>query len=169
MADAPASLDALYLIAGILEWQKLEYAFIGGIALNVWGIPRSTFDLDVALSLSPERLPELCTALNEAGVVVDAVFQRGFRDRIAGMEKFHVHLPAGLSLLAVDMFLASTPFLRSCLSRRVKIDLGRGSIWVCSAADLVLFKLVANRRKDKVDLDNILGLQESVWVERVAG
>jgi hypothetical protein len=42
---------------------------------------------------------------------------------------------------------------------------------VCSAADLVLFKLVAWRRKDQIDLDDVLwvqGVPERSYLEQWA-
>ena len=159
MADVPASLDSIYQITGLLERRGVPHAFIGGVALNTWGVPRATFDLDLAVAVPANRMEGLLAELRQAGAVVDPVFERGFRDRIAGMEQVHVHLAAGSSLLAVDLFLATTPFLESVLARRVTIDLGRGPIWVCTAADLILFKLVADRGKDRVDVENVVSVQ----------
>jgi hypothetical protein len=75
------------------------------------------------------------------------------------MEKVHVHLPAGKALLAVDLFLATTPFLASVVERRKSIDLGSGPLQVCTAADLVLLKLIADRPKDRMDIENLLAVQ----------
>lgn len=159
MADAPASLAAIHRVATILERERVAYAFIGGIALSAWGIPRATFDLDLAVSVDAGGMRALLDAFSEQGFVVDAVFATGFRDQVAGMEKLHVHLPVGPTLMAVDLFLATTPFLRSLLERKQSIDLGRGSISICTAADLVLLKLVADRPKDRVDIQNVLSVQ----------
>src|SRR5688572_8378795 len=146
MADVPASLDSVYLLSGALERLGIPYAFIGGIALNTWAVPRATFDLDLALSVPTGRNGELLAELRRIGAVVEDAFERGFRDRVQGLEKLHAHLPAGTSLMAIDLFLASTPFLESVLERRVGIDLGRGQVWVCTAADLVVLKLLADRQ-----------------------
>lgn len=172
MADVPASLDSVYRVAGALERSRFPYAFIGGVALNTWGVPRATFDLDLALSVSPSRSSELLAGLREIGAIVDQAFERGFRDRVQGMEKLHAHLPAGASLMAIDVFFATTPFLESVLERRAGIDLGRGPIWVCTAADLILLKLLADRRKDRADVENVLSVQsvpELEYMRRWAG
>lgn len=172
MADVPASVDSVYRIAGALERLRMPYAFIGGVALNAWGIPRATFDLDLALSVPTGRSGDLLAELRRIGAVVDQAFERGFRDRVQGMEKLHVHLPAGDSLMAIDLFLASTPFLESVLERRVGIDLGRGPVSVCTAADLVVLKLLADRRKDRSDVESVLLVQdvpEPEYLRRWAG
>ena len=172
MADAPASLDAIYRVARLVGDEGIPYAFIGGVALNTWAIPRATFDLDLAVSLSAKQVPELLSRFQSADFVLDPAFERGFRDRIAGMEKIHVHLPAGAALMAVDIFFAETPFLRSVLERSVAIDLGQGLLQVCTAADLLLFKLLADRPKDRADVRNVLavqGIPDREYLERWAG
>jgi hypothetical protein len=171
MADVPASLDSVYRIVGALERVRMPYAFIGGVALNTWGVPRATFDLDLTLSVPTGRDGELLGELRRIGVVVEEAFEGGFRDRVQGMEKLHVHLPAGASLMAIDLFEATTPFLESVLERRIEIDLGRGRLWVCSAADLILLKPLADRRKDRVDVENVLlvqGVPEPEYLRRWA-
>lgn len=159
MADAPVSLDALYRIAGALDRTAVPYAFIGGIALSVWGVPRATFDLDLTVSVSGTEIATVLDGLQAAGCTVDEPFRRGFRDRLAGMETIHLHLRAGRTLLAVDMFLATTPFLRAVMERRVLVDVGRGPLPVFSAADLILFELLADRKKDRADVANMLSVQ----------
>jgi hypothetical protein len=159
MADAPASLEAIQRVASALENAGVRYAFIGGAALSAWGVPRATFDLDLALSIPEEGLGVVLDALSRRGFVIDAAFRKGFRDRVGGMETIHVHLPAGSTLMAVDLFLATTPLLGSVVERRTSIDLGRGPIQVCTAADLILLKLIADRPKDRIDVENVLAVQ----------
>src|ERR1043165_6386372 len=101
-----------------------------------WSLPRATYDLDIAVSISAARMPAFLDTLDQSGLVVD-------RDQLAGMEKIHVHLPTGGTLMIVDIFIASVPFLESVMSRAPELDGGRGPLRVCSAADLLLFKLCA--------------------------
>lgn len=172
MADAPVSLASLYTVASLLDREHIPYAFIGGAALNTWGIPRSTFDLDIAIAAEEPKVARLLDACTASGFVVDPVFRGGFRDRVSGMETLHVHVPAGRSLLAIDFFLTTTPFLRSVIERRGTIDLGQGPVFVCSSADLVLLELIADRPKDRVDVQNVLAVQgvpEREYLLRWAG
>ena len=159
MADQPASLDAIGRAARVLTEAGLAHAFIGGVAMGAWAVPRPTFDLDVAVASGIDGLPRLLAAFEHAGFIVEEGFRKGFADRVSGMDKVHVHLPAGKALMAVDLFLGTTPFLHSVLERRKAIDLGGGPLHVCSAADLILLKLVADRPKDRLDIENLLAVQ----------
>ena len=49
--------------------------------------------------------------------------------------------------------------LESVFSRRVEIDLGGGPVWVRRAADLILFKLVADLGEDRVDVESLTSVQ----------
>jgi len=171
MADVPASLESIGRVARVLDEAGLPHVFIGGVALNTWGIPRATFDLDIVVTIDDASFPDLFTRFRKAGFVIDATFEKGFRDQVAGMQKLHMHLPVANSLMALDLFLASTPFLRSVVERRVSVDLGAGQFHVCTAADLILFKLLADRPKDRVDTSNVVAIQgipERAYLERWA-
>lgn len=151
--------------------EGIPYAFIGGVALSAWAGPRSTFEVDLAVSIGEARLPRLQERFGQAGFVLDEAFARGFRHRVGGMELIQVRLPESESLLVVDIFMASTPFLQSVVSRRKMVEMGRGPVPVCTAADLILFKLQANRKKDQADLENLLstqGVPEREYLERWA-
>jgi hypothetical protein len=174
MADAPVSVESIYRVARLLDEAGLPYAFIGGVALGAWAIPRGTFDLDLALSLEGREVADLHRRLEGGGLVVERIFERGFRDRVGGMEKLHLHLPVGGTLMAIDVFLAGTDFLRSLLARRRTVELGGGPVAVCSAADLLLLKLIADRPKDRLDVENLLAVQGvpereylETWAERL--
>lgn len=164
----PVSIPTVYAVERILRERAFEHAFVGGLALSAWGVPRATFDLDLAVSLPGGRQKELLGALTDLGWSVDEVYARGWRDEMAGIPVIHARLPAEHTLIRVDFLIAETPFVRSVLDRRVEIDLGQGPVPICTAADLVLFKLVAWRGKDRIDLDNVLwvqGLPEPEYVE----
>jgi hypothetical protein len=168
MAESQVQKEAAYAVARALQAAGVRYAFIGGVAVLGWGVPRATYDLDVAAAVPAQRGTEVLRELEEAGLVVDEVFKRGYRDRLAGMEKIQVHLPVGRSLVGVDVFFDSTPFVASVLERRVRTDLGLGPIYLCTAADVLLFKLIAYRHKDRADIENILtvqGVPERAYLE----
>jgi predicted nucleotidyltransferase len=164
----PVSVETVYAVERVLREHGIEHAFIGGLALSAWGVPRATFDLDLAVALPAERQSALLASLRALGWSVDESFERGWRDEMAGLPVIHAQIPADRVLIRVDLLIADTEFLRSVLARRVSVDLGRGPVAVCTAADLVLLKLVAWRRKDRMDLENILwvqGVPDRAYVE----
>jgi len=58
------------LVCGFLNKQKIGYVLVGGIAVSIHGVPRSTIDADLILSLEGKALPELIGFLKRNGFLV---------------------------------------------------------------------------------------------------
>jgi hypothetical protein len=159
VARPAITAQAVLHLAKVLGTTGVPYAFMGGLALNAWGIPRTTFDFDVAVALDSQQLPGFLRGLEAHDLAADEPFLRGHVDRLSGMEKCSARLLFGSHWFVVDIFLATTPFLRSVMTRRVQVPVWGESVFVVSAADLILFKLVAGRRKDWVDIENVVAIQ----------
>ena len=144
----------------LLEDRGIEYMVMGGIAVPIWGIPRATYDVDITLSVDEAGMVAFLDAVKAAGFTVDESFQKGFRDVLHGMEKLAIEWwSQNARRVEVDVFLVTTPYQRAAFSRRVRVRLDNREMWVLSAADLLLHKLVANRLKDLADVQNVLAIQ----------
>jgi hypothetical protein len=152
-------LRALRDAVEVLEELKLPYAVMGGLAVRVWSIPRATWDVDVTVAVVDEDLTRLTHAFEERGYTSPEVYKSGWTDQVGGMPviKFRWYVPGGD--LDVDLFLVETAFQRSLLSRRCKAHTDGIDMWVASAEDLILLKLVASRTRDLVDVADILFMQ----------
>jgi uncharacterized nucleotidyltransferase DUF6036 len=162
-------------IIELLERHSVPYAVMGGVAVPVWGIPRATYDVDVVLSVGEEGLREFLERAKDDGFQVDPPYQAGFRDVLKGMEKIRIEWwTAESRRVEVDVFLVTTAYQESAFSRRRRVRLDGREVWVLSAADLILHKLVAGRPKDLADIQNILAIQGLTeeeylrsWAERL--
>lgn len=67
----------------LLEREGIAHAFMGGIAVPVWGIPRATYDVDVTLLADAAAVTRFLRAAKEVGFEVDPPFETGSRDRPA--------------------------------------------------------------------------------------
>jgi len=159
MSRAPVPESAVFEVARALEQRGAAYAFMGGIAVNTWAIPRATFDLDVLVESPSGDTTQFLRTFSGTDIEVDEPFLKGYLDRFSGMEKATLRLLLAGVWFTVDMFFVNSPFLRSAMERRLTIDLGADSIQVITAADLLLLKLLAGRRKDQLDIENLVALQ----------
>ncbi len=169
MSREPVTIEVMCEIHRILDVHTIPHTFVGGLALNAWGVPRATFDIDLCIVLGAGEQGRLLQALRDLGWSVDEAFQRGWRDEMAGLPIIHAHYPTEGALVRVDLMVADTPFLRSVIERRTSVDLGPAAVPVCSAADLVLFKVLVDREKDRMDVRNVLtvqGVPERAYLER---
>ena len=129
---------------------------VGGFAVRLWGLPRPTYDVDLVVSIDDAGLPGLLRALAAAGFELPELYRDGFLDRVGGMAQLTVTRLDEGSTWDIDLFLARDPLLISALARRRRVDLDSGPMDVIAPEDLVLMKLLAFRRKDQLDIEEIL-------------
>lgn len=154
---------ALRKLVAYFHQQEIPYAVMGGLAVRVHALPRPTNDIDFSVQLDRNRLPEVYRAAEQMGLTVPEVYKRGWIDEIAGLPivKLRYYLRDGLGV-DVDIFLAESDFQNSLISRRQPLDVDGLQCWVVSPEDLILLKLIANRPRDLIDVQDILFTQGSL-------
>ncbi len=132
------------------EW---EFCFIGGIALQRWGQPRLTRDVDITI---------FCGFGNE----------RLFIEDLLGRYKSRIDEPARFALknrvlllvsddgVGIDIALGGLPFEKEMISRASDFEFLPGfKIKTCSAEDLIIMKAFADRSQDWADVENVVKKQ----------
>lgn len=132
------------------ESEGWRFCFIGGLALQRWGEPRETIDVDVTLltGFGGEE-PYITKLLDQfASRVEDAAeFARANR----------VLLLRSSSGVGIDIALGGLPFEESAVARATPYTYpGDISLLTCSAEDLVVMKAFASRGQDWVDIEGII-------------
>jgi hypothetical protein len=155
--------DALATVARLFERAKIPYVVIGGHAVNVWLEPRFTADVDVTVQASTGDTDRLKRILAFEGYTVAR--EHG-ADLPSGPDFVRFRSRDGLVTLEVQA--AKTEFQREAVRRALVVD---DSLRVATAEDLIVFKLIANRPKDRLDLHGLIRLPHLDWphVERWAG
>ena len=148
-------LEAAAEVAAFLEERRIPYAFIGGLALQQWGEPRLTRDVDATVLVAEEELP---------GFVQEALSR--FRPRIADAAEFALHhrvLLMEAKGVPVDLSLGIAGYEEEALRRAVQIPFpGVGALRLLAAEDLIIHKCVAGRPRDLEDVTGILIRQRLV-------
>jgi hypothetical protein len=138
-------------VEAICQSLDLIHCVIGGLAVQHWGEPRQTNDVDASIWTEFG---------NEAGVI-DRLLQM-FSPRIADAAGFAlinrvllVHEPGGIE---TDIALAAFPLEREIIERATPQRLmdDEPAIRICDASDLVILKAFANRPRDWQDIRGIL-------------
>lgn len=132
-----------------------DACIIGGLAVQAWGEPRFTMDVDVSLLAGVGREEEF----------VDAWLEK-FASRIPQGRKFalenRVLLLRGPEGIGVDVALGCLPFEEQAIRRAVEVELEPGArVRVCRPEDLVVMKAFADRPQDWLDVRGILIRQKS--------
>lgn len=124
---------------------------IGGIAVIARGVPRLTVDVDATVWGAAVSLGELFSTLEAHEIlprIPDAeVFAR--RRQVLLLE----HRPSGTPL---EVSLGWLPFEREAMERASPVDFAGQTILVPQVEDLLVYKAVAWRDRDKEDVERLL-------------
>lgn len=146
-------LDALKAIIELLKDLKINYALMGGIALQVWGRLRVTKDIDIVVEVEKDRLEVLIDLLRRSPFSIRNSLKPIGRSLLifATYEDKETGFPVEL-----DLFVAQTEFQRETLKRAYEIEVLDEKLKVITAEDLILYKLLADRPIDFVDAKVLL-------------
>ncbi len=131
-------------------------ALIGAVARNAWAPPRATTDIDVAIAASSEVIESVQHALLALGYERVRSHRADPEDTLADLVVLRA--PAG-SLRQVDLLVAKTAFESEVLRRAVPIEIGGVRVPVATPEDLIVYKLIADRARDREDIVAILRTQ----------
>ncbi|GDX96842.1 hypothetical protein LBMAG47_25070 [Planctomycetia bacterium] len=159
-------------LVDVFDRLGLSYAIMGGIAVRAHGIPRPTYDVDFTLAVPRDRLGAMFAAITDRGYSVPEQYSRGWVDSVGGMPLVKVRLFLDGRAVDADIFIAETDFQREVIERHVAADIEGRSVKLVSAEDLILFKLIAARPRDLIDIQDILFTQGELderYLRRWAG
>ncbi len=153
MSDAPDLIEVVGRIADALEGADIDYAVGGALALGIWAEPRGTRDIDVAVYGDSSSLEGLFQLFERIGGVVERDMCRWQLDKSG-------YFAVEVETIRVDVFLPDLPLYDWARPRRVRVQLGNALVWFWSPEDLILFKMLFFRTKDKADIESILQVQQ---------
>ncbi len=147
-------LETAKEIQDFCEENGWPFCFIGGIALQRWGIPRNTLDVDLTLltGIGPEE--EITKKILES-----------FESRI-DKNPLEFFLSRRIVLVSrnnvgIDISLGATGFEESSINRASYFDFVKGiKLRTCTAEDLIVHKAFANRLKDWADVESVISVQK---------
>ncbi|MBS1248822.1 MAG: hypothetical protein MAG431_00386 [Chloroflexi bacterium] len=145
-------IDSVIAFQNLLEKEGISVMAIGGIAVGVWGEPRLTRDIDMKVLLRREDRAQLLDILQEF-IPLNENPDEAFRRH--GLAFFQD--PNGTR---IDVMLADTVFDEKAIERACSVVLSSGkNIRVCTAEDLIIYKLLSTRTKDRADVESIVQKQ----------
>ena len=147
-------MNELSLLAAELgefcEMRGWRFCVIGGFAVQHWGEPRMTMDVDLSL----------LTGFGEEETFVDELLQH-YAGRLPDVRNFalqnRVLLLKHASGVGIDIALAALPFEESVVDRSVMIEFESDcAVRICTAEDLIVMKAFANRVIDWHDVRGVM-------------
>ncbi len=145
-------LDALSVALG----RRGSFAVIGAVARNAWAPPRATTDVDVAIAAAAELLEAAERALTSAGFACTRRHRAEPGDPLPDLLVFR---SAAGALRQVDLLVAKTAFEHEVLRRAVPVEVAGREVPVATLEDLLVYKLIADRTRDREDVTTMLRTQ----------
>ena len=144
------------LFVAALEIQRFcaargwRFCVIGGVAVQRWGEPRFTRDVDCTI----------VTAAGDEARYIDELL-KGFAPRIPEARDFalvnRVLLLLSAAGVPIDLALGALPFEERVVERASPYAIGPGvTLATCSAEDLVVLKAFAGRDRDWADVEGVV-------------
>ncbi len=143
-----------------LSDQQVQYVLVGGLAVQLHGFLRATFDIDLVLAMDDENLVRFIAVAKRYGLVpaipvpIDTLrnasqIEQWHREK--GMLAFALREPQ-IGGSVVDVLVRpDVPFDR-LMANAVAGELFARQVWIASIDDLLTMKRIANRPKDQLDV-----------------
>jgi len=147
-APEPSLSEKITALDGVFGSAEVPYAFGGALALAYYAEPRATVDVDVNVFVAPDAVDRVAEALEAVGIRASAAQRRLVRRD--GQVRLH------WGVTPVDLFFAYDAFHFHAAQRIRRVPFGAETIPVLAPEDLLVCKVVFNRRKDWIDIEQML-------------
>ncbi|MPY86968.1 MAG: hypothetical protein GEU99_03510 [Luteitalea sp.] len=150
-------LRVLGLVSSRLETANIPYMLSGSLAMNYYGEPRMTRDIDLVVALQLTDVDRMLT-LFKADFYCDEEAMRAAIRRRALFNLIHFEL-----VVKVDIIVQQDDaYRRTEFGRRQRITLDDVPVWIVAIEDLVLSKLLwAKKGESALQLDDVTNLVAS--------
>lgn len=155
-------------LARALDAASVQYAIVGGVAVNLHGVPRMTYDIDIAVSTDAANLRRCREALESLGLVCRLPVQlEALADQAIRREHEDERSLRALTftdpsdpLREVDVIVAPSRDPDGVVSRAVVVSAGEFSVRVADVDDIITMKRLADRAQDRADIEHLLRLRK---------
>ena len=147
-------LEVLLLVANRLDEARLPYMLSGSTAMNAYAEPRMTRDIDVVVEIGAGDVDRIAATFTDDFYCDRDTIARA----VANQSAFNViHTP---TVIKVDVIVRKDSLYRRLeFERRRTITVDGHTIWIVSAEDLVLSKLVwAKPSRSELQLRDVRNL-----------
>lgn len=152
------SFEVALLVAKALEEEGISYALGGALACIFHGRPRTTGNVDINLWIKDEEIILIIKALEKhMGELYYDQYERPIdyltlKNFVTEYGMFNCWWKG----TNIKFFLPIVPFIQSLKDSRIRgIGNTYFSAWTLSVEAVVVFKLIFNRHKDRIDLEHL--------------
>jgi hypothetical protein len=147
-------LELLQKVCRLLDESNYKYMVSGSIALNIYGIPRMTRDIDIVIELSENRIEEF------TNLFPDSYFDKNtIKSEIKKQGMFNI-IDHSTGFKIDFIIRKETEYFTFAFQRRKRIKELDTELWVISLDDLIIAKIIwiqqLKSEKQIFDIENLL-------------
>ncbi|HID70359.1 MAG TPA: hypothetical protein EYP35_07865 [Desulfobacterales bacterium] len=142
---------------------NVKYLLIGGLAVNLHGIPRMTMDIDLVVALDSENLSNFVQAAEK--LQLKPVLPLALSDLLIPEKRLHwakdrnmiafALQPPELGDPTLDILIDPPIDIETAFERSVCRDLAGTRITLASIEDMILLKKASGRMQDVADIEHL--------------
>jgi hypothetical protein len=146
-----------------LQQHEVKYLLCGGIAVNLYGIPRMTTDIDILIDWSETNVDGFEAAIKEHGYKNNLFFQ--LRTFVSAETRLHYFREKNiisysyssdlLRAISLDVLVQTNLDFEACWDRKETKYVQEVPVYVLCVEDLIIMKESAGREQDKADIINL--------------
>ncbi len=167
-SEEPPLPDKVIAIHEALRGSKVPHAIGGALALAYYATPRATIDIDVNVFVPAKVWRDVIDALGPLGVMTEdldsAALERDGQCRLWWGDN------------PIDLFFAYDPIHAEMRKEARRVPFGGVTIPILAPEHLAVCKAMFDRRKDWLDIEQMLIADEELdvdvvegWLERMVG
>ena len=140
--------------------KRIKYIVVGGLAVNLYGIPRMTYDIDLIIDFEEKNVKKFLFLLKKLGFKPKLSVElndflkkekRNFWIKTKNMVAFNFVNP-DIAISEIDVLINPTfEYLKVCKKINY-VSIKKVKVPLISIDDLIKMKSKTNRRQDKTDI-----------------
>lgn len=138
----------------------VKYLICGGLAVNIYGIPRMTSDIDLLLEFSPENIKKFNETVKSldfcpmAPISLESLLDEETRARVIKEKNLIAfsYYNTRSNYMTLDVLVDSPITFEKLWESKEVRKVQETSIFIVSLNDLISLKKYANRNQDKQDI-----------------
>jgi predicted nucleotidyltransferase len=150
-------------LIGALDRAGIRYCLVGGVAVNLHGVPRLTYDVDLVVAVDPESLRSVRRTLESLGlrcrvpVELESLSDHAERARLRDEKNLRAvtFTDPNNPLNEVDVLVNLDVDTAGVIDRAELLDADGLPLRVASLEDLIAMKRAAGRDQDLSDVEHL--------------
>ncbi|MCS6833197.1 MAG: nucleotidyl transferase AbiEii/AbiGii toxin family protein [Flammeovirgaceae bacterium] len=140
--------------------ERVRYLICGGLAVNIYGIPRMTMDIDLLLDFEEENIKSFNKAVEDLSykpsvpISLQSLLDEEIRRKMIQEKNLiaYSYYNGESNFISLDVLIDTPISFKTMWERKEVRNAYDSKVYIVSLEDLISLKTYANRNQDKQDV-----------------